>query len=139
MNMCALPLDWSAFFRRACLAAVLLFATPVVLLVLIAPTASWAQRCPAGQDQFLNCLPSNPAARARHEQWASGRGPKSTINPCVRRKALQYDRRGDPEVRRYVRESNLRGGGYEGSQAAIREVPEVQALQRRLFRECGVR
>jgi hypothetical protein len=42
----------------------------IIIMSLGAPTAS-AQRCPAGQDQFLNCLPMGGAARAKHEQWAN--------------------------------------------------------------------
>jgi len=30
-----------------------------------------AQRCPAGQDQFMNCLSADPQMRARQEQWAN--------------------------------------------------------------------
>jgi hypothetical protein len=30
-----------------------------------------AQRCPAGQDQFHNCLSMNPQMRAKQEAWAN--------------------------------------------------------------------
>jgi hypothetical protein len=30
-----------------------------------------AQRCPAGQDQFQNCLSMNPQMRGRQKQWAN--------------------------------------------------------------------
>ena len=30
-----------------------------------------AQRCPAGEDQFHNCLSMEPGMRARQEQWAN--------------------------------------------------------------------
>jgi hypothetical protein len=41
------------------------------LALLLSLTAAQAQRCPAGQDQFHNCLSMDPAMRARQEQWAN--------------------------------------------------------------------
>jgi hypothetical protein len=41
------------------------------LALLLSLTAAQAQRCPAGQDQFHNCLSMDPAMRARQERWAN--------------------------------------------------------------------
>jgi hypothetical protein len=75
MTMCTLLvamalaalLVWSPLFRQACLAAALLFA---MLAFAFMSTAS-AQRCPAGQDQFMNCYSLDAGARAKHEAWAN--------------------------------------------------------------------
>jgi len=48
-----------------------LLLTGIAALLLATGTAH-AQRCPAGEDQFHNCLSTNPTMRARQEQWASG-------------------------------------------------------------------
>jgi hypothetical protein len=41
------------------------------LALLTLTVSAEAQRCPAGQDQFHNCLSMNPGMRARQEQWAN--------------------------------------------------------------------
>jgi hypothetical protein len=42
-----------------------------VFIMFMALKPAHAQRCPAGQDQFMNCLSMNPQMRARQEQWAN--------------------------------------------------------------------
>jgi hypothetical protein len=46
-----------------------------------------AQRCPAGEDQFHNCLSMDSGMRARQEQWASGSlarsGRRASAPPLV--------------------------------------------------------
>jgi hypothetical protein len=115
-------------------------------------TPAYAQRCPAGHDQFLNCYSLDQAARARHERWANqpaarqipgaqpygaSGGGQTTLNSCVYRRAVQLERAGNPRYMRYKREADRRGGTFEASGSAIRDVPEFQALKRQLFRECG--
>jgi hypothetical protein len=41
------------------------------MILVASVTTSSAQRCPAGQDQFHNCLSMNPQMRAKHEAWAN--------------------------------------------------------------------
>ena len=46
--------------------------TLLATLALLTLTASaQAQRCPAGEDQFHNCLSMESGMRARQEQWAN--------------------------------------------------------------------
>jgi hypothetical protein len=52
----------------------LVIAAAALLVVGLSTTASapaLAQRCPAGQDQFHNCLSMDPGMRTRQEQWAN--------------------------------------------------------------------
>lgn len=129
--------------RKALVAIVLLLATCAM---------AHAQRCPAGQDQFLNCLSSNPQMRARQEQWANqpaarripgaqpygaaSGGAQTTINRCVYAEAVKMERRKDPRYMRFKQEGDRRGGTFEAGKSAIRDSAEAQSLQRELFRKC---
>jgi len=43
----------------------------VIFWVFMALRPAQAQRCPAGEDQFHNCLSMDPGMRARQERWAN--------------------------------------------------------------------
>src|SRR5262245_34020937 len=94
-------------------------AMSIALLAAVCmPQSAYAQRCPAGQDQFMNCLPLSGPARTRHEQWANQPaayqipgarpyGAAQTNSPqqgagynCKYRRALALIRAGDPRQMR---------------------------------------
>jgi hypothetical protein len=143
----AAAIVWSKFWRQVLLTVAILYALIAYALISVAS----AQRCPAGHDQFLNCLPLSGAARTRHEQWSNqpvarqipgaqpyGAAPTTGMNPCVYRlaaRALQTDPRGQ-----LYRAAVARAGGTREAADAVRDSsPEAQALRRDLFRRCGAR
>jgi hypothetical protein len=80
-----------------------LLLTGIAALFLATETAH-AQRCPAGQDAFLNCLPTDqrygqpgqiPTPQLQHAQ-RHGRAAR----PCVYDYVMGLRRRGDPRARR---------------------------------------
>jgi hypothetical protein len=125
------------------------------ILLLISATVASAQRCPAGQDQFHNCLSMNPQMRAKQEAWANqpaayqipGAQPLgatrstagSSMNPCVYRKAIALERARNPRYMRYKAAADRAGGTFEAGGTVIRSSPEFHALKRDLFRQCGAR
>jgi hypothetical protein len=47
------------------------YVIAIALACIAMATPAAAQRCPAGQDQFHNCLSMNPQMRAKQEAWAN--------------------------------------------------------------------
>jgi hypothetical protein len=122
-----------------------LFAV-VALLALSTATAS-AQRCPAGQDQFLNCYPMTGATRAKHEQWANQPAARripgaqaapngQPMDPCVYQKAMTYGAAGDPRMVR-LRAANAKIGGTAASANTLRNTRDYRSLQHELRAACG--
>jgi hypothetical protein len=130
-------------------AVALIILALISILLAFAPTPARAQRCPAGQDQFMNCLSMNPQMRAKQEQWANqpaarqipgaqpygASGGRPTTNPCVYRKAMQSR---DPRMVRLAAETARRGNTVEAANT-LRNTADYEALQRKFFRECAAR
>jgi hypothetical protein len=89
------------------------------------------RRCPAGQDQFLNCLSMNPQMRASQEQWARGGAQRAGNRylDCIRNRTADKIRQGDRRALASVEETRRRGSAIG--------TPAFQSLLRENERACG--
>jgi hypothetical protein len=120
-----------------------------IFTLFMAPRPAHAQRCPAGQDAFLNCLPLNHQGyRAtneisiRQQEYArshSGRtGVSSAPSECARRYINKLAKRRDPRVLRASAGTYRRGDTREAAET-LRYTPDFQSVHREAFRACGLK
>jgi hypothetical protein len=123
--------------------------TTIIIALLMAIQPAHAQRCPAGTDAFLNCLPLNHQGyRAtneisiRQQEYArshSGRtGVSSAPSECARRYINKLAKRRDPRVLRASAETYRRGDTREAAET-LRYTPDFQSVHREAFRACGLK
>jgi hypothetical protein len=119
-----------------------------IFTLFMAPRPAHAQRCPAGQDAFLNCLPLNHqgyratneisirqqeyarshSGRTGAQRAARGRADAPYL-ACIRNRTAALIRRGDPRALRSAETTRQRGSAIG--------TPAFQSMLRENERACG--
>jgi hypothetical protein len=102
-----------------------------VFMLFMALGPAHAQRCPAGADEFLNCLPLD------HRYGGPGAIQQKQSRPRMNRCVYNYvmERRGDPRITRLAVETTKRGGTVEAADT-LRGMRDYVSVQRQAFRAC---
>jgi hypothetical protein len=102
-----------------------------VFMLFMALGPAHAQRCPAGADAFLNCLPLD------HRYGGPGTIQQRQSRPRMNRCVYNYvmERRSDPRIMRLVAETIKRGNTVEAANS-LRGTRDYVLGQRQAFRAC---